>query len=135
MKLEKPIKLSNFQANELKALNNCMLFKTKNYGALICLTDVVIETRIDEVKQRTGLFKSITVYVPTEYLVEIDIAGYSESAQFWGSYSEEAVRWFLSNWNFSKMKADFKNLLITPLQEMGYQITKIEETKDETKCS
>lgn len=129
MKLEKPIRIDKSTAGELLALNNTMLFKTKNYGALVYLKNVVIETKIDKVKQKTGWFKSVMVDTPTEYLVEIELWGYSQANQYWGTYTEEAIWWFVSNWNFSKMRADFKNLIKTPLKELGYEITKIKETE------
>lgn len=126
-KLVKPILMTNDIYNTISALKNKMMITSESN--LLMIKDFKIE-KIKTDHWKTHLFRpSEMVTEENEFLTEIEVMGYNNKLEYWGTYNgDDTIHTLFTYFDFQRMRDNYVRKIRRPLEKLGIEFT----IKDET---
>lgn len=136
MKLKTPIKLNDYDMAALTSVKMKMLFINKSSKFLL-VSEFETEVRVEQKKKSRSF---LNMFQPPEmvsetntYLTSIEFWGFNNEKSFWGSFGEDAINWYLTYYDFMKLRANYEQMIKLPLALLGFEITKIKTEETDAK--
>ena len=129
MKLKEPIEISESTLVQMKLIKKQMLFLTKE-PMFMFLKDFKVETVTETkiIKKWFGDDKEVTT---TKFiLTDCNVNCYFEKIKSWGTLNENGIWRLVTFYDLSQLRYNYENLIKTPLQELGFEIKRIDTNEN-----